>query len=153
MNTRKLLHTTYIALLASIYLPVGKLSVQAQDGNRFLPTIQLMVDGDASGARQRTIQSGIMEPLGLVRNEQIGINLILPSDRSNYPVGIAPLDGGEVFGSENLYVASNGSVHFSFQGGDISGLYRVLVTIASEQYQLQFYVPRLGVDTVCPPAP
>jgi len=149
MNT-KLLHTLCVALLITLYLPIGKLSVQAQDGNRFLPTIQLMVDGDTSGARQRTIQSGIMEPLGLFRNEQIGITLILPSDRSNYPVGIAPVDGGEIFGSANLYVASNGSVHFSFQGGDIPGFYRVLVTIASEQYQLQFYVSRSEPDDVCP---
>ena len=148
MNT-KLKHTLYFTLLVTIYLPIGKPSVQAQDGNRFLPTIQLSVDGDTSGARQRIIQSGIMEPLGMLRNEQIGINLTLPSDRSNYPVGIAPLDGGEIFGSENLYVASNGSVHFSFQGGDISGLYRVLVTIASQQYQLQFYVSRLESVDVC----
>jgi hypothetical protein len=91
-----------------------------------------------------------MEPLGLFRNEQIGINLILPSDKKNYPVGIAPLDGGEIFGSANLYVANDGSVHFSFQGGDTPGFYRVLVTIASEQYQLQFYVSRLEPDTVCP---
>ncbi len=149
MNTRKLLHTTRTALLAMICLPVGKLSVQAQDGNRFRPTIQLLVDGDTSGASQRTIQSGIMEPIDLVRNEHIGITVILPSDRSNYPVGIAPLDGGEVFGSDNLYVASNGSVHFSFQGGDIPGLYRVLVTVASEEYQLQFYVSRLESVATC----
>jgi hypothetical protein len=151
MNTRKLLHTTCIALLATIYLPAGKLSVQAQEGNRFSTAIQMVIDGDTDETRHRTSQSGIMDPIGLFRNEQIGVNLILPSSRINYAVGLAPLDGGEVFGSENLTVAGNGTVHFSFKGGETPGLYRVLATIASEQYQLQFYVSGSEPDSGCTP--
>jgi len=68
-----------------------------------------------------------------------------------YPVGIAPLDGGEVVASENLTVDNDRSVHFSFTGGETPGLYRVLVTIASEQYELQFYVSHTEPDSGCTP--
>lgn len=140
MNPRKLLHTACLTLLVTIYPPTGKLAVQAQDGNRFAPAIQMVVDGDTDGGRQRTSNSGIMDPIGLFRNEQVGIKLILPGSRVNYAVGIAPLDGGEVVASENLTVNNDRTAHFSFTGGETPGLYRVVVTIASEQYELQFYV-------------
>jgi hypothetical protein len=140
MNPRKLLHTTCIVLLVTLYLPAGKLSVQAQDGNRLSPTIQMVIDGDTSANRQRTSHSGILDPIGVFRNEQVGVNLILPGSSVNYPVGIAPLDGGQILASPNLTVNSERSAHFSFKGGETPGLYRVVVTIASEQYQLQFYV-------------
>lgn len=151
MNTRKL-HTTCIALLATIYLPVGKQSVQAQDGNRLSPPIQMVIDGDANETRQRTSQSGIMDPIGVLRDEQVGVNLLLPGSMINYPVGIAPLDGGEILTSPNLTVDNDRSAHFSFKGGDTPGLYRVVVTIASQQYQLQFYVSSSSsLDIHCTP--
>jgi hypothetical protein len=151
MNIRKLLYTTFLALLATIYLPVGKPSVQAQDGNRLSPAIQMVIDGDTGQNRQRTSHSGILDPIGLSRDEQIGITLVLPSTSINSSVGIAPLDGGEIVASENLTVAGDGTVHFSFTGGDTPGLYRVVVTIASQQYQLQFHVATSGPDIHCTP--
>jgi len=60
------------------------------------------IDGDTNETRQRTSHSGIMDPIVLFRNEQIGVNLILPGSRVNYAVGIAPLDGGEVVASDGL---------------------------------------------------
>ncbi len=151
MNTRRLLCSTCLALLFTVCLPVGKLSVQAQDGNRFSPTIQMVIDGDTDEARHRTSQSGIMDPIGLFRNEQVGITLILPGNRVNYSVSIAPLDGGEVVASENLTVNGDREAHFSFKGGTTPGLYRVLVTIASEEYELQFYVSQTEPDSGCTP--
>ncbi len=151
MNTRRLLSSTCLALLFTIGLPVGKFSVQAQDGNRFSTAIQMVIEGDTDEARQRTSQSGIMDPIGLFRNEQVGITLIVPGSRVNYPVGIAPLDGGEVVASENLTVDNDRAAHFSFKGGTTPGLYRVLVTIASEEYELQFYVSQTEPDSGCTP--
>jgi hypothetical protein len=152
MKTRKLLHVTCIALVTTIYLPVGKLSVKAQDGNRLTPAIQMVIEGDANETRQRTSQSGIMDPIGVFRDEQVGVNLLLPGSMINYPVGIAPLDGGEIIASENLTVDNDRTAHFSFKGGETPGLYRVLVTIASQQYQLQFYVSSSSsLDIHCTP--
>jgi hypothetical protein len=66
-------------------------------------------------------------------------------------VGFAPLDGGEIIASPNLQVDSDGAVAFAFRGGDTPGLYRVLVTIGGEQYEMQFYVGASNPDAAaCP---
>ncbi len=151
MIRRKLLHAACLAFVVVVYLPAGKMSVQAQDGNRFSIPIEMWIDGDTDETRQRTSHSGIIDAIGVFRNEQIGITLILPSSRIDYSVGVTPLDGGEIVGSENLTVARDGTVHFTFQAGDTPGLYRVLAIIRSEQYQLQFYVSRSQTDGCTPP--
>jgi hypothetical protein len=152
MNTNKLLSAALVvAAFTVIYFPVERIwgqNVGSQYGNRYSTPIQMTVDGDTNGFRQRTSQFGIMDPIGMLPHEQIGINLTVPTSRVNYPVGIAPLDGGEIFGTDNLHVASNGTVSFNFKAGNTAGLYRVQVIIASELYQIQLYVPR-GVSPDC----
>jgi hypothetical protein len=153
MNTKKLLFAACLGAVAMICLPAEKLSGQAQDENPYSTAITMAVRSDTYGAKEGTSHSGIMDPVGLRADEQIAISLTVPSAWANYPVGITPVDGGEVFAPENLYVASNGTVSFAFKGGTTPGLYRVLVFIGSERYQLQLYVAKpsqLGPDCVNP---
>jgi hypothetical protein len=145
MNTKQFFFSAFIAaVFAVIYLPADKAAAQAQDGNRYSTRIEMVIRSDASGGRNRSSHFGIMDPIGLRPDEQIEITLNVPSNWANSPVGIAPLDGGEVFGFENLHIDNNGTVSFAFKGGTTPGLYRVLVTIGPEQYQFQFYVPKPG---------
>lgn len=52
--------------------------------------------------------------------------------------GLFIVDGGTVRQS-SLFVSKDGKVGFSFQAGDTTGLYRVQVTVGSDQYELQLY--------------
>lgn len=158
MNTRKILSATLIAAAFAVtYLPAERISAQTLYGlygKASSPPIQMEVAGDTTGIRQRTSQFGIMDPIGVLPGEQIGINLIVASNRVNYPVGIVSLDGGEIIAPANLYVTSNGTngaVGFTFKGGNTRGLFRVLVSIGSERYQLQLIVAQSRFN--CPPPP
>lgn len=150
MTKRKLLTATCLVALVTICLPAEKLSAQADFANRYSTAIDMMVNGDTAGIK--TSHFGIMEPIGLLPDEQITITLIVSSNWANYPVGIAPLDGGEIFAPASLSVASNGTVNFNFKGESTPGHYRVLVTIASEQYELRLYAAT-SRDVNCPPPP
>ena len=147
MHIRKILTLALAAAISgTICLTTEKVSAQAEFENRQSTAIGMVgVRGTSNDEIQRTSHSGIMDPIGLRPNQQIAIALNVSSNRANYPVGIAPLDGGEVFASENLHVASDGTVGFTFQGGNTPGLYRVVVTIGSEQYELQLYVVKPDV--------
>src|ERR1043166_1298453 len=126
-----------IAALAAIFLPTV---TQAQEGNRHSPPIGMVADFDGTGPTERTSQSGILEPLGLGPNQQVPIILNVPRSWEDYPVGFAPLDGGAIIADKDPHVESDGTIAFAFQGGDLPGLYRVLVIVAGEQFELQLYV-------------
>lgn len=136
-----------------ICLAAAKLFAQDAEGNPYSPTIAMALDNETNGGSNRISHSGILDPVGLRPNERATITLSVPDNWANYPVGIAPLDGGEVFGFENLQVTAGGTARFGFKPGNTPGLYRVVVTIGGERYQLQLYLPRpsdLGPDCVTP---
>jgi hypothetical protein len=148
MNIYKFFSPVLIAALALIILPAIS---QAQERNRYSTPIAMVADYDGNGPTEKTSQFGVMEPLGLRRNQQVPITLNVPRSWANSPVGFAPLDGGEVIASPNLQVDSDGAVGFAFRGGDTPGLYRVLVTVGGEQYEMQFYVGAITPDAAaCP---
>lgn len=141
------------ALLIATSLPIEKLFAQDPEANPYSPTITMSLNNETTDRTNRTSHDGILDPAGLRPNEQATISLSVPGSWAGYPVGIAPLDGGEVFGYENLYVASGGTVSFGFKPGSTTGLYRVMVNIGGERYQLQLYLPRpadLGINCVNP---
>lgn len=136
-----------------ICLATAKLFAQNPDANLYSPDIAMSMTNQTTDRTNRTSHSGIMDPVGLRPNELASITLTVPGDWANSAVGIAALDGGEVFGFENLYVASGGTVSFGFKPGSASGLYRVMVTIGGQRYELQLYLPKpgdLGIDCVTP---
>jgi len=150
---KKQISVTWVAIMVSIYLPIEKLFAQDSDGNPYSPAISMTMHNETTDRTNRTSHSGIIDPVGLRPNEQATITLSVPSNWASYPVGIAPLDGGEVFGFENLQVATGGAVSFGFKAGSTPGLYRVVVSIGAERYQLQLYLPKpgdLGPDCVTP---
>jgi hypothetical protein len=152
MNWKGLLSAIFIAaVFALVCLPAEKVSAQGKYGNRFSATIQMVITGDTTAFRQRTSHFGIIDPIGVLPRELIGIKLFVPTDMINYPVFIAPLDGGEIFGTESLFVASDSTATFSFKAGNTPGRYRVQVIIASQQYLLQLYVPHNVPDNCVPP--
>jgi hypothetical protein len=140
MNTKQFFSAALAAVFAVIYLPAENVSAQTQDGNVSSTPIDMVVNGGTTEESMQTSQFGIMEPVGLRQDEQLAITLSVSSSKINNPVGIAPLDGGEISPSGPLYVGSNATVSFTFKGGNIPGRYRLVVTIGSEQYRLQFYV-------------
>jgi hypothetical protein len=140
MNTKQFFSTFLAAVFAVIYFPAEKVSAQAQDWNRYSTPIDMVVNAGTNHERWETSHFGIMEPVGLRPNEQIAITLIVSSTHAGYPVGLAPLDGGAIVGAEGLIVAGDGTIGFTFQGGNVPGLYRVVATIGSEQYQLRLHV-------------
>jgi hypothetical protein len=152
MNTQKLFSAAFMAAaFAVIYVPVEKVLAQAQDENRLSIPIEMVVNAGTSEERQQTSQYGTMDPVALRPNEQVAITLISSVNLRGSPVGIAPLDGGAIFGAKDLKVAEDGTAGFTFGGGDSPGFYYVLVTIEGEQYQLQFYVLKpKQPDTICP---
>jgi hypothetical protein len=143
MTTKKIPFTAFLAaVFAVVYLPVERVSAQAQDGNRYSTPIQMVVNAGINGEQLLTSHFGFMAPVGVLAGEQIPITLIVSVAWKSFPVGLAPLDGGEIISQEELVVDENGTVSFAFVGGNRPGTYRVLVTIASEQYELQLYVPK-----------
>ena len=111
----------------------------------------MVVNSATNGERWRTSQSGILEPVGLRAGEQLEITLILPGSMIGSPVITAPLDGGEIIASPNLSVDNDRTAAFIFTGATTPGFYRILVTIASQQYQLRVYVVPPQLDVNCPP--
>lgn len=154
MKPRKTCSAAVIAtLFIATSLPIPKLFAQDTEGNPYSPTISMEMKNETTERTNRTSHSGIIDPVGLRSNEQATITLYAPVSWASHPVGIAPLDGGEVFGHENLQVSAAGQVCFGFKAGSTPGLYRVMVTIGGERYQLQLYLPRpgdLGIDCVTP---
>lgn len=154
MTTTKLLGAGYLAAVAVICLAMGKLFAQDPEDNPYSTPISMQVSNETTERTSRTSRSGAMDPVGLRANELATITLTVPVNWANYPVGVAPLDGGEVFGFENLLVSATGTVTFGFKGGNIPGLYRVMVIIGVERYHLRLYVPKPGDLTPdCAPPP
>jgi hypothetical protein len=148
MNIYKFLLSILIAASAATFLPAV---TQAQERNRYSTPIGMVADYDGNGPTEKASQFGVMEPLGVGRKQQVPVTLNVPTSWANSPVGFAPLDGGEIIASPNLQVDSDGAVGFAFRGGDTPGLYRVLVTIGGEQYEMQFYVDGSNPDAAaCP---
>jgi hypothetical protein len=149
--------SSFSALIAGVFALIcfsaERVSAQESEGNPYSPTIAMAMNNETTDRTDRTSHSGIMDPVGLRPNEQATITLSVPTSWVSSPVGIAPLDGGEVFGFENLLVGTDGRVSFGFKPGSTTGLYRVIVTIGGERYELQLYLPRpgdLGIDCVTP---
>jgi hypothetical protein len=150
MNIQKIFSAALVAAgIAAIYFPAEKVSAQAQDGNPYSIPIEMVVTGGTTEGVE-TSHHGMMDLVGLRPNEQIAVTLNVPTSWGGNPVGIAPLDGG-VVAPEGVEVKGDGSVNFTFEGGDTPGLYRVLVTIGGDEYQLQFYVVKpTHLEGLCP---
>lgn len=149
MKTKQLFFSAFMAAaFAVIYFPAEKASAQAEDGNHYSTPIEMVVNGETDGEQRRISQNGIMDPIGLRSKDQLAIMLNVPTNWADSFVGLALLDGGALGGAENLQVKGDGTAGFSFMSGDTPGLYRVLLIIGSEQYQLQFYVPN-EMDVIC----
>jgi hypothetical protein len=153
LNIKQFLPALCVALVAGIYVLPEKGAAQALSGDSNSTPIQMVVNSATNGELWRTSESGILEPVGLRAGEQLDITLILPGGMVGSPVNTAPLDGGEIVASPNLSVDNDRTAAFKFTGATTPGFYRVLVTIASEQYQLRIYVVPAQIDVNCPPAP
>src|ERR1044071_1179942 len=140
MNRKRILSAPVVlGAIAMSYLPAQRLTAQDPGENPYSPTIALTANNETTERTDRTSHSGIIDPVGLRANELATITLSVPVSWASYPVGIAPLDGGEVLGAENLLVGPSGTVAFGFKGGITPGLYRVVVIIGGERYHLRFY--------------
>ena len=141
MITRTLSFAIFTALSFMLCCPVHKVFAQAQGENSLSSAIEMVINAGTLAERSFTSTSGIMEPVALFPNEQLAITLNGTTDRAGRAVGITPLDGGEIIiVDRELLLDEAGVGNFIFKGGDTPGLYRVLVFLGGERYQLRFYV-------------
>jgi hypothetical protein len=152
MSTKQFFLAFLPAVFAVIYLPAERACAQAQDGNFSKTPIQMVVNAGTNQERWATSQFGVMESVGLRQGEQIAIALVAPAGTKSRPVGLAPLDGGEIGVTQEPEVDGNGTVSFTFTGGNVPGIYRIVVTIGADQYLLQLYVAHPD-DLPGPPCP
>jgi hypothetical protein len=141
MITKALSFLSFTAVMLFILcLPVQKLSAQAQGENSLSSQIDMVINAGTSDERWLTSANGVMETVALRPNEPLAITLNATKDKAGTPVGITPLDGGEIIAEREVFLDADGLGNFTFKGGDIPGRYRVLIFLGSERYQLQFYV-------------
>jgi hypothetical protein len=84
----------------------------------------------------------VFNPVNALPGEALGVELRLPPDFVNTPVGIQPMDGG--FAPEDIEIDQNGATAFVFQVGNQPGLYRVVLATLNSSVLLQFSVPSTG---------
>jgi hypothetical protein len=99
------------------------------------------------------IYRGVMEPVGLRPNQVVTVTVSLPTTMAGEHVKLGLYDGGAAgpaadplntitignLGVPIPDVSVSGSLQFNFQTDRTLGLYRVLMTVGSRQYLLQFY--------------
>jgi hypothetical protein len=77
----------------------------------------------------------------LLPNQQVAVTLQFSSDKVGAPVIVGTYDGGQISGLQQIvFVSPVGAVPFTFQPGEGSGTYRVMVQVGVEFHLLQFSV-------------
>ena len=141
MTTKKLLSVACAALFAALCLDTAKVSAQspplAADNEK--DSLQMVVNYGQGKEKRRRSHHGEMEPVGLPLGQVIEITLEFPKKRAGQLVIVSALDGGRITAPGGpLSVSANGTVSFSFQSGQVPGLYRLLVQ-GAEQYELHLH--------------
>ncbi len=98
------------------------------------------VGANGNERRVRSLE-GIMAPVGLPVGGQIALTLKASTGKAGQRISLRLLDGGEIVVDPAISMAGDGP-SFTFKAGDTRGLYRVEVTIGSEQYELQLYAAK-----------
>jgi len=140
----------------------------AANPGEFIPVVITYGDGSQTRAQ---ITRGIMHPVGIPLNQPVTVTLFLGSGIPGTVVRIGLYDGGQVLPAVPLpspppvgvspvsdtmpliTVAADQTVRFNFQSGQLLGPYRTLVTVAGNQYLLQFYAVRPRPTSGLPPVP
>jgi hypothetical protein len=132
-----------VAVFALDYLSPERLFAQEEGGYPNSPPLDMIVNPGTQYEMWQTSHEGLLDPVGIDSSAQMAIMLSSQYLTPKGPVGITPLDGGEIFVDDgDLMVSSEGTVTFSFQAGSTPGMYRVAVIFGGMQYQLRLYVPR-----------
>jgi hypothetical protein len=166
MNTKTILFSTCLAAFAIIGFPEKLSAVIPQlppDGGGDHPPdtlpvgspLQLVTNFGQSSAKIFASHGGEVEPVILNLNGMLSFTLQLPTISAGSPVLIGILDGGQINvvtpqgtislsgntagAPPSLIVSNQGTLDLTFQAGSAPGLYRVLVTVGADQYQLQFF--------------
>jgi hypothetical protein len=84
-------------------------------------------------------QNGFVGQLAINPNQVVPVTLQFPSDMAGVPVAVMSMDGGEITGDQ-VSVASDGTLHFTFHANASPGLYRVILQLPTEKQRLEFYV-------------
>lgn len=132
---------------------IGAITIISANGDSD-DLIQLVLNYGESSEARFSCHEGMVQPVSVHINNHLPFILEVPSEKKEYPVMVADLDGGQVNAmiresevplSGNptppaLFVSANGTIQLAFQAGNTTGLYRILVTVGVEQYQLRIYV-------------
>lgn len=98
----------------------------------------MIVDYGQARQKRRETHHGVMEPIGVPANQQVGITLRFLKKSAGSTVTIGRLDGGEIDLAGPVTIDSDGSVFFHFHAGGVPGLYRLLVD-GPDRYEIPLY--------------
>ena len=133
---------------------------------------EMTVDYGEDQVSSVSINSGVMDPVGLLPDQVATVTLAFPRSWAGMPVTLGRLDGGEIdvpttaaSGSVEklpaegldeaipLYrIPFGGAFQFSFQAGATRGLYRVMMSVGTTEYLLRFYAGPSRLDVGAVPA-
>lgn len=95
----------------------------------------------ASGKERYPLQhDGMIDRVGLRPGQTVQIKLKFKGKKTGEAVHVSSLDGGELSGHGSLAISSNGNLQFNYQAGAEPGRYRVILSLAQEEYWFEFYV-------------
>ena len=150
MTKKNLLSVAGAALFAALCLNPTKVSAQSPppnaNNNDNGDSLQMVVDYGQGNQKHRESHHGVIDPVGLPVGQQVGITLNFLRKRAGQFVLISALDGGELNVPQPSRIASDGSFTFQFRGGNLPGVYRLLIN-GESQYQVSLY----GYDPNHPP--
>jgi hypothetical protein len=156
MKTRQTIYAVFTGAVLLGCLPARDVSAQSGAQERAVADadMHLVVPNQIGTEARFSSRGGVVEPISVLVNERLPFSIEVSRSKAGYPVMIGDLDGAQinaVINEEDVPITGNttppsvsvserGLVELSFQAGSMRGLYRVLVRIGIDQYQLQVYV-------------
>jgi hypothetical protein len=127
-----------------IHLSAGQLAAQSSTPGSGL---QATITSDSGAERYLLSYDYMLGRAGLAPEQLVTVTLQFPTKQAGKPVSAASLDGGKVSltrDASELLIAENGEARFQFQGGASPGLYRLMIQLEADTYELEFYVLNLA---------
>jgi hypothetical protein len=103
---------------------------------RFSPSNELTIGSEEGASEEKTVPTVTLLP-----SQGVTVTLDFSDEKEGTPVMVGSYDGGQISGIDGVVlVPQGGAVPFTFQPGEGSGTYRVMVQVGVEFHLLQFAV-------------
>jgi hypothetical protein len=136
-----MLPRTLLTITCTLSLWFAAAYVFAQTPNGAAGTVNAVIRSDLGKSRRLEGQSGHIGRAGLRPRQNVRVTLECPGSAKGDPVVVRTLDGGTIIPANDvLKVGPDNTVSFNYQGGNLYGLYRVMVLVGGGEHVLEFYV-------------